>query len=59
MDSQRVMLLRSMKKYNPVIKIPEGVILLYAQIVGPKAKRTIKLALDTGATFTMIPPEKL
>lgn len=59
MDSQRVMLLRSMKKYSPAIKIPESVISLYAQIVGPKAKRTIKLALDTGATFTMIPPEKI
>jgi len=46
-----------MEKHNPLIQIPEGIISLYAKIVGPKAKRTIKLALDTGATYTMIPIE--
>lgn len=60
MDSQRVMLLRSMKKHkHPPIQIPDSIISLYAQIIGPKAKRTIKLALDTGASITMIPPEKI
>jgi predicted aspartyl protease len=47
------------KPLNPPIKLPEGIISLYVQIAGPKAKRTIKMALDTGATFTMIPPEKI
>ncbi len=48
-----------MEKTNSVIKIPKGIISVYAQIIGPKAKRTTKMALDTGATFTMIPPEKI
>lgn len=49
--------LHSMGKHNPPIQIPESIISLYAKIAGPRAKRTIKLALDTGATYTMIPIE--
>ena len=48
-----------MKKHSSLIKLPEGIISVYTQIVGPRAKRTIKMALDTGASFTMIPPEKI
>ena len=59
MGSQRVTLQHSMRKYSSTIKLPEGIISVYTQIVGPKAKRTIKMALDTGASFTMIPPEKI
>lgn len=59
MDFQRGMPPHSMKEYSPTIKIPKGIISLYAQIVGHKTKRTIKLALDTGASLTMIPPEKI
>ena len=59
MDFRRDMPLHSMEKYSPTIKIPDGVISLYAQIAGPNVKRTIKLALDTGASLTMIPPEKI
>ena len=44
---------------QPVIKFPEGIISVYTEITGPESKRTIKAALDTGATFTMIPPEKI
>ena len=39
--------------------IPEGIISVYTQISGPRARRTIKMALDTGASFTMIPAEKI
>ena len=59
MDSQRGMPQRSMKKSEPQIKIPEGIISVYTEITGPRAKRIIKMALDTGASFTMIPPEKI
>lgn len=59
MASRRATPLHSMGKHNPPIQIPEGIISLYAQIAGSKAKRTIKLALDTGASFTMLPPEKI
>lgn len=59
MDSQKVMPLHSMKKSKPPIKIPEGIISVYTQITGPRTKRIIKMALDTGASITMIPPEKI
>lgn len=55
--SQKALPLHSMKKHNSPIQIPEGIISLYAKITGPKTNRTIKLALDTGASFTMIPIE--
>ena len=48
-----------MRKYSSSIKLPEGIITVYTQIAGPKTKRTIKMALDAGASFTMIPPEKI
>ena len=38
---------------------PNGLITSYAQITGPRAERTISMALDTGASFTMIPREKI
>jgi clan AA aspartic protease (TIGR02281 family) len=37
--------------------LKEGIISVYVEIQGPTTKRIIKMALDTGATFTMIPPE--
>lgn len=51
--------LRSKKKYNLPLNLSDGIITVYAQIVGSKDKRTIKLALDTGASYTMIPHEKV
>ena len=48
-----------MKQNKTRIIFPEGIIPVYAQIVGPKHTSTIKLALDTGATYTMIPAEKV
>lgn len=49
----------SMKRSRPPIKVPEGIISVYTQITGPRATRTMKMALDTGASLTMIPPEKI
>ena len=48
-----------MTKYNPSIKFPDGIIAVYTMINGPQAKRTLKMALDTGATYTVIPVEKV
>ena len=39
------------------IILKEGIIPLYVEMQGPTTGRIIKMALDTGATFTMIPPE--
>jgi len=33
-----------------------GLLIVYARLTGPKGSRLIRLALDTGATTTMIPP---
>jgi len=35
-----------------------NIITVYAQIVGPKDTKTIKVVLDTGASYTMIPVRK-
>jgi len=40
-------------------QFPDGIISVYAQLIGPADKRTIKMALDTGASYTMVPPEKI
>jgi len=40
---------RSKKNLAPLIQFPEGIISVYTRITGPEAKRTIKLALATGA----------
>jgi predicted aspartyl protease len=34
-------------------------IIVYAQLAGPKGQTMLRLALDTGASYTMLPPEKL
>ena len=34
-----------------------GLLIVYANLKGPKGSRLIRLALDTGATTTMIPPQ--
>lgn len=49
----------SMPQHKTPLIFPEGIIPVYAQIIGPRHKTTIKLALDTGASLTMIPPEKI
>lgn len=48
---------RMSKPLPPKIILEEGIIPLYVEIQGPTTKRIIKMALDTGATFTMMPPE--
>ena len=34
-----------------------GLLIVYARLSGPKGSRLVRLALDTGATTTMIPPQ--
>lgn len=48
-----------MRNKTPPIKIPQGIISVYSEIQGPQTKQTIKMAVDTGASITMIPPEKI
>lgn len=40
------------------IKIPGNIITLYSQIKGPKDIKTLRMILDTGASYTMIPIRK-
>ncbi len=40
-------------KFNP----KQSIIICHADIVGPKVELSLKMALDTGATYTMIPAE--
>jgi len=44
-----------MNKYP--LNITLGIIPVYARIVGPRQKQWIKMALDSGATYTLIPIE--
>ena len=37
--------------------LKDGVVSLYVQIIGPRTYRIIKMALDTGASYTIIPLE--
>ena len=48
-----------MKRRTPHVDLPDGIVPVYAQIDGAKAKRSLRMALDTGASYTMAPPEKL
>ena len=34
-----------------------GLLIVYVRLTGPKGSRLVRLALDTGATATMIPPK--
>ncbi len=40
-------------KFDP----KQSVIICHSEIVGPKIELSLKMALDTGATYTMIPSE--
>ena len=39
--------------------VPPRLILVYAELVGPRGRTMLRLAVDTGASYTMLPPEKL
>ena len=45
------------RKLRPVPR--EGILAVYAVINGPRTWRSLKLAIDTGATYTMLPPDVL
>ncbi len=38
---------------------PPSLLLVYAELQGPRGRTMLRLALDTGASYTMLPPEKL
>lgn len=46
------------KETNLPIEIPGNIITLYSQIKGPEDTKTLKMILDTGASYTMIPVRK-
>jgi aspartyl protease family protein len=39
--------------------LPRPILSVYAVAIGPKTWRSLKLAVDTGATYTMLPPDLL
>jgi len=47
------------KNTKPLVYLPEGIIPVYAQVAGPDSVRSMKMVLDTGASLTMVPPEKI
>ena len=40
-------------KFNP----KQSIIICHVEIIGPKKELSLKMALDTGATYTMVPVE--
>lgn len=40
------------------LRIPGNIITLYSQITGPKDTKTLRMILDTGASYTMLPYSK-
>ena len=38
---------------------PTRILAVYATVTGPRTWRSLKLAVDTGATYTMLPPNLL
>ena len=38
---------------------PPRLLLVYTELVGPRGRTLLRLAVDTGASYTMLPPEKL
>lgn len=45
------------RKPSPVLR--QGILAVYAIAHGPRTWRGLKLAVDTGATYTMLPPDLL
>ena len=43
----------------PRLSSPPSLLLVYAELKGPRGRTMLRLALDTGASYTMLPPEKL
>jgi hypothetical protein len=43
----------------PRLSSPPLLLLVYAELKGPRGRTMLRLALDTGASYTMLPPEKL
>ncbi len=47
------------KNTKQLVHLPQGIISVYAQITGPDSIRSMEMVLDTGASLTMVPPEKI
>ena len=47
----------SRKPHQPASR--QAILAVYAVVVGPRTWRSLKLAVDTGATYTMLPPDVL
>lgn len=43
----------------PTPPLPTRLLLAYAELTGPRGRTMLRLAVDTGASYTMLPPEKL
>lgn len=43
---------------NPSHRLPGKIISIYSVVKGPKGKKTLRMILDTGASYTMIPVKK-
>ena len=39
--------------------IPPSLLIVYAELRGPRGRTMLRLALDTGASYTLLPPEIL
>ena len=44
---------------EPSARRPPELLSVYAVVAGPRTWRSLKMALDTGATYTMLPPDLL
>ena len=44
---------------KPTSPVRQGVLAVYAIAYGPRTWRSLKVAVDTGATYTMLPPDLL
>lgn len=39
------------------LRLEAGLLIVYAKLSGPRGSRLVRLAVDTGATTTMVPPK--
>lgn len=47
------------RKSQSAFVVKPEILTVYASVAGPRTWRGLKLAVDTGATYTMIPPDLL
>ncbi|OHB76646.1 MAG: hypothetical protein A2Z34_08145 [Planctomycetes bacterium RBG_16_59_8] len=47
------------KQHSAFFVVKPEILTVYASVAGPRTWRSLKLAVDTGATYTMLPPDIL